>query len=367
MASSRLIEPKVSWASAYEFEDVVSSVDDVELTAVEVIDPKPSHLERRLLQRLQQTTRLNVQRGPRRLTKQLDRTYDLFFVRAMTPQNLDFLNAIDGWRDRCRTAVCWIEELWVNWLQYEKTLETLRQFDHVFVGHVAAPAPLSKIIDRPCSFLAPAVDALRFCPYPNPPARSIDMWVMGRRAPATHERLIDHARQNQDFMYFYDSAKLTYFVDDATAHRELTASLLKRSRYFLADRAKADEPKQTEGQQVFGPRFFEGAAAGAILVGEPPSCRVFDQYFDWEDATILLPHGSTRIIELLAELDADPARIERARRANVVNSLRRHDWLHRWEQVLDTVGLTPAPAAEVRKVELESRARAAESLGPVQS
>lgn len=209
MASRRFIEPKVSWASAYEFEDTVAAIDNVELAAVDTIEVRPSNIERRLLSRLQQTARITAQREPRWDTMAPKGTYDLFFVRAMTPQNLDFLEAIDGWRERCQTAVCWIEELWVDWLQYRKSLKPLKQFDHVFVGHVASADPLSEIIDRPCSFLSPGVDALRFCPYPNPPARSIDMWVMGRRARATHERLLEHAKNHEDFMYFYDSARWT--------------------------------------------------------------------------------------------------------------------------------------------------------------
>ncbi len=363
MASRRLIEPKVSWASAYEFEDTVSAIDGVEQAAVKAIEVKPSRLESRFLSRLQQTAGITAQREPRWDKMAVKGTYDLFFVRAMTPQKLDFLQAIDGWRERCQTAVCWIEELWVDWLQYRKSLKPLRQFDHVFVSHVATADPLSEIIDRPCSFLAPAVDALRFCPYPNPPARSIDMWAMGRRAPATHRRLIEHAKKNEGFMYFYDSARWVYFVEGATEHRELTASLLKRSRYFLTDRAKADEPGQTKGQQVFGPRFFEGAAAGAMLIGEPPDCRVFDEYFDWPDAVIPMPHGSTKIVELIEELNSDPERVNRARCANVVNALRRHDWVHRWETVLDTLGLPATPAAAERKAELERRAAAIESAG----
>jgi hypothetical protein len=228
------------------------------------------------------------------------------------------------------------------------------------VGTAATPAPLSEIIDRPCSFLSPAVDTLRFCPFPNPPDRTIDVWAMGRRARATHDRLVEHARQNPKFMYLYDSVSGTHFYDGAAAHRELMASLLKRSRYFIADRAKANEPEQTKGQQVFGPRFFEGAAAGAILVGEPPESDLFNQYFDWTDAVVRLPYGSTEIVELLEALDRDPERVARARLANVVNSLRRHDWLYRWEQILQVAGLEPAPAALARRTELERRACAIE-------
>jgi hypothetical protein len=287
--------------------------------------------------------------------------YDLLFIRAMTPRNLDVLDSIRGWQERCRTKVCWIEEIWLDMLQHPKWLERLLQFDHVFVGHVPTPGPLSEVIDRPCSFLSFGVDAVRFCPYPNPPARSIDFYALGRRSPATHQSLLDYAERRSGFMYFYDSARWTNFIDGHEEHRQLTANLIQRSRYFMADRAKANRPEDSKGVHVFGPRFFEGAAAGALLVGEPPKCDTFDAYFDWPDAVLPLEHGSTKITDLLDELDADPERVSRARQANITNMLRRHDWVHRWQTVLDTLGLDPRGAVGERKAALERRAQQVEN------
>lgn len=189
---------------------------------------------------------------------------------------------------------------------------------------------------------------------------------MGRRGPATHAAAIEHARKKPGFMYLYDSVLPGTFVDSATEHRELTANLIQRSRYFIANRAKADMPDQNENQQEYGPRFFEGAGAGAVLIGEPPKCQAFDEAFDWADAIIPLEFDSTDIVALIQELDHQPERIAKAREANVVNTLRRHDWVHRWLHILRTLGLPTTEGAKERCAELESRAAAIDSRGPVE-
>jgi hypothetical protein len=361
MPTYRLLEPIVSWASGYEFEDVICAVDDVDLVAVENVQPKPFPWEEKLLSRARTWAGIDIRRMPRPKKVSARGDYEVFFIHVMTPGQLLVLDSIQGWQESCRTKVCWVEELWVDMLQYTKLLEPLRQFDHVFVGHVPTPAPLSKMIDRKCSFLSPGVDALRFCPYPNPPARMIDFYSIGRRSPATHQSLLEYAKRRDGFTYLYDSARAMTFVADHAEHRERTASLIKRSRYFLADRAKANVPDQTKGSQVFGPRYFEGAAAGSVLVGATPKCDTFEAYFDWPDAVIPLEYGSTDIADVIDELDADPNRVSRARQANVTNMLRRHDWADRWATVLETLGLDRRPALTERQGELARRAQQVEN------
>jgi hypothetical protein len=365
VASRRSIQPHVSWSSAYEFEDTVAAIDDVDLCVPETIEVSSSGLVQDALSRVWDATGVTIQRRQRRRKVRLDGDYDLFFARIMTPYFFDHIDAIEGWREKCRIKVCWMEEVWQSMLEYEEWYKVLRDFDYIFVGRVDAAPTLSKIIDRPCTYLSFGVDALRFCPYPDSPTRSIDFYAMGRRSPVMHEALLDHARSHPNFMYLYDSVLKGNFSNGPEQHRELTANITKRTRYFLADRAKVDEPSVIRGDQVFGPRFFEGAAGGAILIGEPPDCPVFREDFDWPDAVVPLRYGSSAILDLLAELDADPMRTERARRANVIHSLRRHDWLYRWQTILDTVGLEPTSAFSDRLDNLRRRADAveAEALG----
>ena len=231
----------------------------------------------------------------------------------------------------------------------------------MFVALAHTPAELSKVIRSSSSFVSFGVDALRFSPYPRAPERVIDFYAMGRRGRTAHMSLLEHARTREDFFYLYDSATAGLFVEGPAQHRERLANLIQRTRYFMASHAKVNMAEQTGGQEAFGPRFYEGAAAGAILVGTPPKCEVFDSYFDWPDAIIPVPYDSTVIPDVISELDKDPERVERARRANMTNVLRRHDWLYRWLDVLETIGLDPKPAALERRAKLEAVAAAIEN------
>jgi hypothetical protein len=357
--SLRGVSHGVQNASAYEFEDTVAELEGAEIVSAGVLGA-PSALEERVLGSIERHAGIALKRVARHAKIEAKGRYDLCFVRAMGPSELTSFPGLVELKRQCGKMVCWIEELWIRLLQYTKTLHLLDPFDHVFVGHASSAEPLSSIIDRPCHYLSPGVDALRFCPYPNPPARSIDVYMMGRRAAETHRRLLEHSRAHPNFFYLYDSAKLANFVEGAAQHRELVANLIRRTRYFVVNRAKMNAPDQTEGQQEFGPRYFEGAAGGAILIGDTPDSGPFGEFFDWPDAVFREPFGSSRLVELVTELDAQPERIERARRANVTNVLRRHDWMYRWQEILRALNLPPTPAMTKRKEELEQRAAAVE-------
>jgi hypothetical protein len=53
-----------------------------------------------------------------------------------------------------------------------------------------------------------------------------------------------------------------------------------------------------------------------------------------------------------------------ASRNNVVNALRRHDWVYRWERVLDSVGLPHTEAMRERRRRLGALADAVAAGAP---
>jgi hypothetical protein len=134
---------------------------------------------------------------------------------------------------------------------------------------------------------------------------------------------------------------------------------LKRSRYFIANRGRANEPETTLGQDEISSRFYEGAAAGAVMLGAAPRTEEFQEQFCWRDALLPLPFDAPEIGRVLDELDRDPERIERIRRDNVANAALRHDWVHRLRRVFDTLGLPATPAMLLREERLRLLAAAA--------
>jgi hypothetical protein len=206
--------------------------------------------------------------------------------------------------------------------------------------------PLSEIIERRCVFLPPGVDAITFCPNPDPPERVIDVYSIGRRSEITHRGLLDMARESGLF-YLHDSMDGNQAIN-SKEHRALFANVAKRSRYFVVNPGKIDEPHLRGRQMEAGNRYFEGAAAGAIMVGERPNNEVFEELFDWPDAVSHLAYDS-HDIGVIRDLDADPERGDRIRRTGIVQALMRHDWVYRWEAILKTVGLEPMRRALERK------------------
>jgi hypothetical protein len=207
------------------------------------------------------------------------------------------------------------------------------------------------------------VDALQFSPHPAWPLRNIDVCGIGRRSAITHEALLRAARERGLF-YYYDTIRSsgvaaaglqsTFRVSSPAEHRLLYSNLLKRSRYFVANCARANEPTVTKGHDEIAARFFEGAAAGAVMLGEPPRTQVFHELFDWPDAVIPAPFDAPRIGDLIAELDRDPERMARIRRDAVRNALLRHDWAYRLRTILSDAGVS-LPAS---LLEREARLRA---------
>ena len=360
LLSLRKVEDVVAYCAQYEFEDVISSVMDAEMAAPEKLDGVELSRKAYKLVRYLSGSRDLAGAVVRPLApRRGDEEYDLFLPVFSHPHQLFALSCVPDWRKRCRKAVCFVVEAWAELLP-GYLLELLSEFDHVFIAAQHVVGTVSRLIGRPCTYMPQGVDALRFCPWPDSPVRSIDVCNIGRRSPVTHGKLLERARQGR-FFYYYDTIKpaakeVTFHVNSGSEHRLLLANLLKRSRYFIANRARANQPELTRGRDEIAGRFFEGAAAGTILLGDPPEIEEFRSRFDWPDAVIPMPFDAPGVLDRVAELDSDPRRQERIRKENVANALLRHDWVHRLRTMLEAVGVAAPARMLAREARLASLA-----------
>lgn len=353
----RRVADLVAFCAQYEFEDVIAEVTGAD--RVEVDDESALELSRRAYKLLRLGTgsrRLARTLAPRPSTVRLERDYELFFPIFNHTHELYALRTLPDWRARCRVAACFVTEVWAHLLP-GYLLELLSQFDHVFVGTRHCVDDVARVTGRPCSYLPQAADVLRFSPWPNEPPRDIDVCNIGRRSATTHEALLELAAARRIFYYFdtfaggsgRDHKQRTFRVANSRQHRLLLASLLQRSRYFIANRSRVNEPEHTGGHEEIAGRFYEGAAAGTVMLGEPPKAEQFRSQFGWPDAVIRMPFDCPGVELLLAELDADPQRLARIRYENARNAALQHDWIHRLESVFSTMGLDPTPAMRDRR------------------
>ncbi|MEY6432068.1 glycosyltransferase [Thioalkalicoccus limnaeus] len=291
---------------------------------------------------------------------ELGGTCDVFIAVFPYWRDLHWINAIKRWRSRCGTAICWIDELWVREIPGVKHwFRWLDDFDHIFVGVPGSEHALSKALGRPCHLLVGAVDTLKFRPISNYAARGIDVYSVGRRVDAVHKELL-RLEQEEGIFYVFDTLHSGESrMDDYSSHRQMYANLCKRSRVFIVAPGKVDQVRQTGGQADIGYRYFEGVAAGAVLVGSAPDADAFRSNFDWKDSIVEIRADGRNAYGVVRDLLADTGRLEAISVQNMVMALRRHDWAHRWLTMFERAGL-PEPTGLVRRVaRLEEAARAA--------
>ncbi|HKQ37744.1 MAG TPA: glycosyltransferase [Verrucomicrobiae bacterium] len=362
LVSQRNISKWAAWCSNYEFEDVICAVDDVELLNLEAgwALAERRRLQRALLHRRLSKQLARINPGLRPL--KLRRDYEIFAFVCMNPQDLLYLNAVQGWKERCKTKICYITEVWTSWIsKFDAQLSLLKDFDHIFLCFSRSVAPLSEFLGRPCHHLPLGVDVLRYTPYPRQPARCVDVYSIGRRIPATHEALLKLAR-NQEIFYMHDTILGDLIQPaDYRQHRDLVANVAKRSRYFVAYPALVGlDPSQ--GQPEVGARYFEGAAAGAALIGQAPANPVFNKDFDWPDAVIEIGAKEDDFREATAKFRKDPDRLAALSRKNAVEALRRFDWAYRWREMAETAGFECLPGLQQRQKHLNEVASLAGSM-----
>jgi hypothetical protein len=337
----------------YEFEDIICEIDSAELLAP-AIDPRSARST--FAMRLAYHAPITLNPGIR--TKPARARYDLFFAVCgglAYPLDMLMLNAVTKAKEMCRTSVCLIDEVWITQLsKHRHFLRVLEKFDHIMLYCSQTVKPLSEQIGRRCVFLPPGIDAISFCPYPTSPDRVIDVYSIGRRSEKTHQILLRMTRENALF-YLYDSIAGHEGIN-SRQHRALFANVAKRSRYFIVNPGLVDQPEKRGDQSETSTRYFEGAASGAIMIGERPQNDEFDRLFDWSDAVTELKYDAGNIDLLIKHLDRDRERQEVIRRTGVVQALTRFDWVYRWEAILKAAGLDPMPGVLHRKKRLRELA-----------
>lgn len=365
LLSMRRIAQFVAYCLAYEFEDVV-----VDITGADRVDAgnEPAlELSRRaykLVRAASGSPRVAQRLAPHPSVVRLEKDYELFFPIFNHAHELYSLATVPDWKQRCRKSACFIVEVWPHLLP-KYLIELLGQFDHIFIGFQHVVPDIAAISGRPCSYLPLATDVLRFAPPSMDTDRPIDVCNIGRRSAVTHDALLQMSAEKRIF-YYYDTVaasgaggkQRTFQVDRPSEHRRLLASLLQHSRYYIANRSRVNEPEFTQGTDEISARFYEGAAAGTVMMGVEPTSKGFAEQFDWPDAVLPLPFDSPDVAAILERLDRDPERLARIRRDNVANAALRHDWVYRVKTVFDTLGIAPTDAMRERMQRLKALADA---------
>jgi hypothetical protein len=339
---------------SFEFENIINKIDNIDVLApCRNVGVKAFDLRYRIGSLAGKV--LPITFNPGVSVVSVEKNYEVFFTICTFPQDLQYITFLKNWRKKCKTAICWIDEVLVPTLKnYKYFNQILSQFDYVFVSCNQANTVIQNIIRGKCFFMPPGVDALLFSPYPNPPERNIDVLSYGRRIEKIHCELVDFAMRKGIFYHYdtvsYYGCKYGLTVVDQMQHRLLLSNLAKRSKYLLVNKGKFDDKTASEDEDIIGARYFEGAASGAIMIGKKCENIEFHKNFFWEDAVIDEPN--TKIEDIIEKLERSPKRVMHARKRNIINTLLLHDWVYRWEFVLKVAAIDPMPELLERKTKL---------------
>jgi len=336
--SPRGFHHHVSRSHGYEFEDVILN----ELDEGTLFAPQPERHHAflsKVKNKLSYRTALAEKLSSGLQTLRCEQDHALFFYTVAHLRDLNCLDALPDWRSRSGTAICWIQELWLgDFAGLGPLLYRLNAFDHVICSFAQTAEALSERLSVPVHYIPWGLDAVHFCPYPNPPRRAIDVLSIGVRHDTTHAALIDYADRTGQF-YSYETISGRAGMQDYRGHRHNYVGLLQRSRYFFSYVAKVERTVERGSQTEFGLRYLEGLAAGAVVLGTHIDSDAFRKHIGWTDAVIDVPYECADIGSIIDELDAQPSRLEAIRMRNILECLERHDHLYRWEQVLELAGM----------------------------
>lgn len=362
LASRRAAGNQVWHASTYEFEDVVAAVDDVAWCLPGAArGGAPARLARGALNRAGLVVGRDRRAGLSAPDPAGRPTHaELFFTVFADANEIGMLPHLRPQLAAADRRVAWIVEIWSSQVPgVADYLRQLRGFDHVIVSNRSAVEAVAEATGVPCSYLPTAVDMMRYAPAgPDSPARSVDVVSYGRRLPETHAPLLQ-AMLDGSLYYHYDTVRGPWAVTGHAEHRIAQAGLLQRARYSVVYKIN-DEPgrlAKTGGEESLTTRYFEAQGAGAVILGTAPDSSEWADAFPWTDAIVPVPAPAPGIVDLIADLDRDESRWAAARHAAVTTSLRRHDWAHRWRDVLASIEMPAHPRLGMRLDALEARAR----------
>lgn len=345
--SQRYLSKEFFRCANYEFEDIINQIDEVDLVA-----PVPDHelnMKQRCLNRISNYIKIMpYDHGAQKV--QLKKEYDLFFVMFTHIEELKTLELIESWKKYCKTSAAFLTEVWVKEIAEKPDLiKRLSKFDYIFIYLSSSVRPLQEAISKPCFQISPGIDTIRFCPVSNAMHRCIDVYSMGRKDKHLHEKLLEIS-STQNIFYLFDTyePKNVWPVKDHREHRQMTSNLLKRSQFFIVNPAKMDQDFETGRQIEIGPRYFEGCAPGTIMIGNYPNNEIFTNNFSWPDSVIQIPENYSEIGDFLFDLKSQSDRLRTIQKNNIRNSLLRHDWVYRWIEILNILGMKLTPEINER-------------------
>lgn len=219
-----------------------------------------------------------------------------------------------------------------------KRYKLLASLDAIFVGNENFVTPISEGLKIPMHYLPMAANVHDVNARLG--NRPIAVTGFGRQEPKVASLLSDTFNRPESDRLFYSTNYIrSTALIDWRRYRATFWQILRQSKLSMAFDQLYYNPSGTNEIAYVGPRWFEGLAAGTVIIGKAPRTPDTKRLLDWEDATIDLPDEAEPAVQAICDLLDDLPRVEAAIRRNLVHMNLRHDWRHRAFDMLGTLGL----------------------------
>ncbi len=292
----------------------------------------------------------------RRLDPEPGAPADLAFIAVNDLFELALVMSTRGWDRVGETNLLHVSEISERDLRrYPETVRRLvREVDHLFVGTEGVDlGHLRAKRLRTVEVVPPLLDVLAV-PVEGVPSRPIDIVNVGRRSPDQHVALTRWVEANGGF-YWFDTHRIKD-VGSVLEHRAMYNAVAARTKVFITNTARFDDPVHRTGTGEVGARFYEAMAAGCVLAGDMPvATRAFRERIAPVDPIPFPLRGSDLPGDLI-----DVVRDEPTQRSRSVTTRRfallHHDIAHRWVEMVTHSGLPISPGVTARLATLAAQA-----------
>ncbi|MEX0268731.1 glycosyltransferase [Leptolyngbyaceae cyanobacterium UHCC 1019] len=213
----------------------------------------------------------------------------------------------------------------------------LPKLDHLFVISPSLAKEVEQIHSIKTSFLPLATNTFPLAEYQS--QRSIDILSYGRTNKPVHALLQQFNQPGSQRLYVHStfSGAEVYDVRD---HIALLNRLLERSKISLC--FEGGHLHRFRGRSPLLYRWFEGWAAGCVIVGKKPLDRGVERLMGWQDSTLGIPENPNEVIPFFEALLQDESRLQEISWRNYVECRLRHDWRYRLRDLFEKLQL-PLP------------------------
>lgn len=270
----------------------------------------------------------------------------ILFVTGMGSRSLRVLRAIKDWRKSFDLVVALVLDSFEPY-----PIDIAARLDHMFVIIPELAEKLRQMLGIPVSFMPLACDVLR-----NGAARidrGIDVLMYGRHWEGYVQEL--------DSYFLSDSNPRLYLTTfshprapDWRQQRKQFWSVLSRSRISIGFAPDATQIR-FQGLPVVSARWYEGLAAGCVMVGKRPEAPIFTELFYWPDSAIELPQDPKEAPKFIEDLLSQQERLSRAHLRNHLMMLRHHDARLAFARICRSLGLGIPQGAKQEMEKLERR------------